>query len=100
MLDLSSKILQGCIYVGHGRIIVHLSELIESSGLSKNRFSHLAAMERTQINNYCKNNVARVDLDVLARICSVLHCSIGELLEYVPDGESQQAAGGDFCNPS
>lgn len=42
-------------------------------------------MERTQINNYCKNNVARVDLDVLARICSVLHCSIGELLEYVPE---------------
>ena len=69
----------------HGRIIIHLSELIESSGLSKNRFSHLAAMERTQINNYCKNNVARVDLDVLARICSVLNCSIGELLEYVPE---------------
>ena len=89
MLDLSSKILQGCIYVGHGRIIVHLSELIESSGLSKNRFSHLAAMERTQINNYCKNNVARVDLDVLARICSVLNCSIGELLEYVPEEPNQ-----------
>ena len=69
----------------HGRIIIHLSELIESSGLSKNRFSHLAAMERTQSNNYCKNNVARVDLDVLARICSVLNCSIGELLEYVPE---------------
>lgn len=71
--------------MGHGRIIIHLSELIESSDLSKNRFSHLAAMERTQINNYCKNNVARVDLDVLARICSVLNCSIGELLEYVPE---------------
>lgn len=85
MLDLSSKILQGGIYVGHGRIIIHLSELIEGSGISKNRFSHLAAMERTQINNYCKNNVARVDLDVLARICSVLNCSIGELLEYVPE---------------
>ena len=85
MLNLSSKILQGGTYVDHGRIIIHLSELIESSGLSKNRFSHLAAMERTQINNYCKNNVARVDLDVLARICSVLDCSIGELLEYVPE---------------
>lgn len=85
MLNLSSKISQGCIYVGHGRIIIHLGKLIEDSGISKNRFSHLAAMERTQINNYCKNNVARVDLDVLARICSVLGCSIGELLEYVPE---------------
>ena len=42
-------------------------------------------MEHTQLNNYCKNNIARVDLDVLARICSVLNCSIDELLEYVPE---------------
>lgn len=72
--------------MGHGKIIIHLGELIERSDISKNRFSHLAAMERTQINNYCNNKVARVDLDVLARICSTLGCSIGELLEYVPDG--------------
>lgn len=71
--------------MSHGKIIIHLDELIARSGMSKNRFSHLSTMERTQLNNYCKNNVARVDLDVLARICSVLHCSIGELLEYVPE---------------
>ena len=71
--------------MGHGEIVIHLSTLIERSGMSKNRFSHLAAMERTQINNYCNNKVARVDLDVLARICSTLDCTIGELLEYVPE---------------
>lgn len=38
--------------MGHGKIVIHLGELIERSGISKNRFSHLAAMERTQINNY------------------------------------------------
>lgn len=79
--------------MGHGKIIIHLGELIEASGISKNRFSHLAVMERTQINNYCNNNVARVDLDVLARICSALNCSIDELLEYVPEepGNPNQA---------
>lgn len=71
--------------MGHGKIVLHLGELIENAGISKNRFSHLAVMERTQINNYCNNKVARVDLDVLARICSVLNCSIGELLEYIPE---------------
>ena len=69
----------------YGKIVLHLGELIENAGISKNRFSHLAVMERTQINNYCNNKVARVDLDVLARICSVLNCSIGELLEYIPE---------------
>lgn len=85
MLNLSSKILQGEIYVGRGKIVIHLSELIEKSGMSKNKFSQYAQMEHTQLNNYCKNKVARVDLDVLVRICSVLGCSIGELLEYVPE---------------
>ena len=69
----------------HGAIIIHLSELIKKSGMSKNKFTQYAQMEHTQVNNYCNNKVARVDLDVLARICSTLDCTIGELLEYVPE---------------
>lgn len=76
--------------MGHGKIVIHLDELIKNSGLSKNKFSQYSQMEHTQLNNYCKNNVARVDLDVLARICSVLNCSIGELLEYVPEEAENQ----------
>ena len=53
--------------MGRGKIVIHLSELIEKSGMSKNKFSQYAQMEHTQLNNYCKNNIARVDLDVLAR---------------------------------
>ena len=53
--------------------------------MSKNKFTQYAQMEHTQVNNYCNNKVARVDLDVLARICSTLDCTIGELLEYVPE---------------
>lgn len=71
--------------MGHGKIVIHLGELIQNSGMSKNKFSQYSQMEHTQLNNYCKNKVARVDLDVLARICSVLNCSIADLLEYVPD---------------
>ena len=52
----------------YGRIIIHLEELIQASGLSKNKVSQRAEMQRTQLNNYCKNEVARVDLAVLARL--------------------------------
>ena len=69
----------------HGAIIIHLAELIKKSGMSKNKFTQYAQMEHTQVNNYCNNKVARVDLDVLARICSTLDCTIGELLESVPE---------------
>ena len=68
----------------YGTIVIHLAELIEASGLSKNKVSHLAEMQRTQINSYCANNVVRLDIDVLARLCTVFNCRIGDLLEFVP----------------
>lgn len=68
----------------YGTIKIHLDELIKVSGISKNKLSHWAEMQWTQINAYCNNSVTQLDIDVLARICTVLGCSIGELLEYVP----------------
>ena len=52
--------------------------------LSKNKFSQRAEMQRTQLNHYCNNTVTRLDIDVLGRICTVLDCSIGDLLEFLP----------------
>ena len=68
----------------YGTIRIKLDELIEQQGISKNKLSHKAEMQRTQINNYCNNNITRLDIDVLARICTVLDCKIGDLLEFVP----------------
>ncbi len=70
--------------MGNGTIKIHLAELIQNSGMSKNQFMHRAGLERTQLNRYCKNDVTRVDLDVLARMCTVLGCGIDDLLEFVP----------------
>lgn len=46
--------------------------------------SHRTEMQRTQINRYCRNDITRLDVDVLARLCTVLDCEIGELLEFIP----------------
>ena len=68
----------------YGKIKIKLDELIEKAGISKNKLSHRAEMQRSQINHYCSNQITRLDVDVLARICTVLECDIGELLEFVP----------------
>ena len=68
----------------YGRIQIHLTEMIEKSGLSKNMLSHRAEMQRSQINHYCNNTITRLDTDVLARLCTVLNCEIGDLLEFIP----------------
>ena len=67
-----------------GYIKIKLKELLEKKGLSKNKLSHRAEMERTQINNYCNNKITRLDTDVLARLCTVLECELSDLLEFVP----------------
>ncbi|MBQ7001323.1 MAG: helix-turn-helix transcriptional regulator [Oscillospiraceae bacterium] len=68
----------------YGTIRIKLDELIRKAGISKNKLSHRAEMQRSQINHYCNNDITRLDTDVLARICTVLECEIGDLLEFVP----------------
>lgn len=74
----------------YGTVKIKLDELIKKSGMSKNKLSHKAEMQRSQINNYCNNRIARLDIDVLARICTVLDCRIEDLLEFVPRDENDQ----------
>ena len=68
----------------YGTIKIHLEELIEESGISKNKLSHRAEMQRTQVNSYCNGTITRLDIAVLARLCTVLECDISDLLEYIP----------------
>ena len=74
----------------YGRIEIKLEELIKKAGISKNKLSHKAEMQRTQINNYCKNKITRLDTDVLARICTVLDCKIEDLLVFVPCDKTEE----------
>ena len=68
----------------YGTIRIRLDELIKKKGISKNKLSQRAEMQRTQLNNYCNNTISRLDIDVLGRLCTVLECSISDLLEFVP----------------
>lgn len=45
------------------------------SGINGN-LSQRAEMQRAQLNNYCNNTISRLDIDVLARLCTALECDI------------------------
>lgn len=68
----------------YGYIKIKLDRLIKEKEISKNKLSHKAEMQRSQINMYCKNEVTRLDTAVLARICAALECDLSDLLEYIP----------------
>lgn len=73
----------------YGYIKIKLDELIEKQGISKNKLAHRAEMQRTQLNQYCKGTVTRLDTAVLARLCNALGCQVADLLEYVPSKEDK-----------
>lgn len=73
----------------YGYIQIKLGDLIEKTGVSKNKLCCRAEMQRTQLNRYCSNEITRLDTDTLARLCTVLHCEIADLLVFVPDEENK-----------
>ena len=68
----------------YGTVKIKLDALIKQKGISKSKLAHMAEMQRTHLNKYCANKIARLDIDVLARICTVMECNIEDLLEFVP----------------
>ena len=68
----------------YGTIRIKLDEMIEKQNINKNKLAHRAEMQRTQLNQFCKGTVTRLDTAVLARLCCALNCKIEDLLEYVP----------------
>lgn len=71
-----------------GHLHIRLGELLEENGLSKNKFSQRAEMQRTQLNKYINDEVALLSVDVLERICSVLDCQISDLLEFKKENKN------------
>ena len=68
----------------YGYIEIRLKELLEKKGLSKNKLCHKAEMNWQQIDNYCSNEITRLDVFVLCKLCTVLECEIQDLLVFHP----------------
>lgn len=67
----------------YGHFQIMLDEYLKTNNISKNYLAEKAALQRTQLNNYCKNNIKRPDFDVLARICYALDCELADIVIYV-----------------
>ena len=67
-----------------GRCEITLNDYMEKHNISKSRLSKMAEIQYSQLLAYCRNEIQRPDLGVLARICRVLECDIPDLLRYIP----------------
>lgn len=67
-----------------GTVRIHLQELMDKQNISINKLSFRAEMQRTQLKKYCRNEVQRLDIAVLSRLCYALNCDLHDLIEYIP----------------
>ena len=74
--------------IDFGTVRIKLAEIMEHQHVSINKLAFRAEMQRTQLKAYKNNDVQRIDLSVLARLCYALDCDIIDLIEYVPPTEN------------
>ncbi|MBE6881258.1 MAG: helix-turn-helix transcriptional regulator [Ruminococcaceae bacterium] len=71
----------------YGKIELRLNEILEEREIKR---YHLAKITNTRfevIDKWCKNNVEKLDLDVLARICYALDCSPSDIIKHIKSKE-------------
>lgn len=68
----------------YGKIKIKLSEVMDEKGITRNKLKTLTGTKYDVINRYYKaENIERVDLDFLAKVCYALNCKIEDILEYI-----------------
>lgn len=72
-----------------GRIVLNVKEIAYKKGLSKNKLSFISCTQRPQIIKYYKDEITRIDTNVLARLCYALDCEAGDILKYIPYCEDE-----------
>ena len=46
-------------------VYIDLENLLKEKNISKNKLCEACNLQRTQLNNYCKNKVTRIDFSVI-----------------------------------
>lgn len=70
--------------IEYGRIVLHIDEIMKEKNFSINKLSFRAEMERTQLKKYIRNEIQRLDISILCRICYALDCDLHDIIEYIP----------------
>ena len=68
----------------YGKVQINLKDLMDKYKISIYQMSKLTGLKYNTIKSYYTNApLTKVDLDVVAKMCYVLNCSVDDILEYV-----------------
>ena len=67
-----------------GKVDLRLDEYLKEHNISRSSLSRNGQIHYKQLLKYCRNDMPKVDLNILARICKTINCTIEDILEYTP----------------
>ena len=76
--------------IDYGKVKLNLQEIMKEQNISINKLAFRSEMQRTQLKSYMKNDVQRIDISVLARLCFALECSLSDLIQYIPPDKNDK----------
>lgn len=66
----------------YGKINIRLKEIMDSKNITRNYLARVSNTRFEVINKWYNNELEKMDLDILARICYVLECSPEDIIKY------------------
>ena len=66
----------------YGKIEFNIRNIMKEKNITRNKLAMLTGATYNVINRYYNNEISRLDLDVLARICYVLDCNVSDIITY------------------
>lgn len=70
----------------------HLSTLMGRDKLCVADVARITGLNRSTVTALYRETATRVELPVINKLCELFQCRVGDLLEFVPDHESERAA--------
>ena len=70
-----------------GKVDIILDKYLKVHNISRSSLTRKTELQYSQILRYCRNEVQKVDLTILAKLCTVLQCDIQDILQLTRETE-------------
>lgn len=69
----------------YGHVEINLKKYMDEKRITRNALARAINARFEVIDKWYSGHVEKIDADVLARICFVLNCTPGDIIQYYPE---------------
>lgn len=68
----------------YGIVKVNIKDIMDAKHITRNALARAINARFEVVNKWYNGQVEKIDADILARICYVLECNPGDIIDYIP----------------